>query len=81
MSTLTEMITVPNVQLTFDQLVTAIRQLRPDARLKIQYLLAQDDISDDLADLALMSEPALARDWDTAEEDEAWSHLAQLPSL
>ncbi len=30
---------------------------------------------------AMLSEPALAVDWNTAEEDEAWSHLAQLPSL
>ncbi len=81
MSMLTETITVPNVQLTFDQIVTAIRQLRPEARLKIQQLLAEDDLSDELVDLALMSESALAREWDTDEEDEAWSHLAQLPSL
>ena len=30
---------------------------------------------------ALMSQAALAAEWDTPEEDEAWSHLAQLPSL
>ena len=30
---------------------------------------------------AMLSEAALAVDWNTAEEDEAWSHLAQLPSL
>ena len=30
---------------------------------------------------AMMSEPALAVDWKTPEEDAAWSHLAQLPSL
>ena len=30
---------------------------------------------------ALMSQPALAVEWDTPEEDDAWSHLAQLPSL
>jgi hypothetical protein len=30
---------------------------------------------------AMLSEPALAVDWDTPEEDEAWSRLAQLPSL
>ncbi len=31
--------------------------------------------------LAVLSEEALARDWLQPEEDEAWSHLAQLPSL
>jgi len=30
---------------------------------------------------ALMSQAALAVEWDTPEEDKAWSHLAQLPSL
>ena len=30
---------------------------------------------------ALLSEPALASEWLTPEEDTAWSHLAQLPSL
>ena len=30
---------------------------------------------------AMLSEPALAREWLTPEEDTAWSHLAQLPSL
>ncbi len=28
-----------------------------------------------------LSEAALARDWDRPEEDAAWSHLDQLPSL
>ena len=30
---------------------------------------------------ALLSEPALASEWLTPEEDTAWSHLVQLPSL
>jgi hypothetical protein len=28
---------------------------------------------------ALLSEPALAKDWDRPEEDAAWSHLQQEP--
>ena len=32
-------------------------------------------------DTAMLSEAALAVDWNTAEEAEAWSHLTQLPSL
>ena len=31
-------------------------------------------------DTALLSEKSLARDWDSPEEDEAWSHLESLPS-
>lgn len=30
---------------------------------------------------AAMSETALAVDWSTPEEDAAWAHLVQLPSL
>ena len=30
---------------------------------------------DDPAEAARLSEPALAADWDRAEEDEAWAHL------
>lgn len=40
-----------------------------------------DDPDDSFLSLALLSEPALAREWDQPEEDKAWSHLAQLPSL
>lgn len=38
-------------------------------------------VTSEVNELALLSEAALARDWDRPEEDEAWSHLAQLPSL
>lgn len=31
----------------------------------------------DVSDTALLSDPALAEDWDRPEEDEAWSHLQQ----
>lgn len=40
-----------------------------------------DEEADDLVNLALASEAVLAKDWERPEEDEAWSHLAQLPSL
>jgi hypothetical protein len=36
---------------------------------------------DEIVNSALLSEAALARDWNRPEEDEAWSHLGQLPSL
>lgn len=35
----------------------------------------------DSANLAQLSEVALAKDWERPEEGQAWSHLAQLPSL
>jgi hypothetical protein len=33
-----------------------------------------------VSETALLSEQALAEDWDRPEEDEAWSHLQQLAS-
>jgi hypothetical protein len=32
-----------------------------------------------LSETALLSEPALAKDWERPEEDEAWSHLQLEP--
>ena len=32
------------------------------------------------ADTAMLSEPALAEDWNRPEEDAAWSHLQQVQS-
>lgn len=34
-----------------------------------------------VSETALLSEPALAEDWNRPEEDEAWSHLQQVPSF
>lgn len=57
-------ITIPNVQLTLDQLITVIRQLEPEARSKIVQILSRhDDVTDvqtmnDVADPSVkMSEP------------------------
>ena len=33
----------------------------------------------DVPEIALLSEQALAKDWDQPEEDEAWSHLQSGP--
>jgi len=52
----------------------------PKSRRVIITILDEEP-EDELFNLALLSEPALARDWERPEEDEAWSHLAQLPSL
>jgi hypothetical protein len=52
----------------------------PKSRQVIITIL-DDEPADELTHLALLSEPALARDWERPEEYEAWSHLAQLPSL
>ena len=36
-----------------------------------------DELPLHVSETALLSEPALAEDWNTPEEDEAWSHLQQ----
>ena len=48
---------------------------------RIIITILNEEPTDDIKNLALLSEPALARDWERPEEDEAWLHLAQLPSL
>ena len=52
----------------------------PKSRRVIITILDEMPTSEEF-NLALLSEAALARDWERPEEDEAWSHLAQLPSL
>ncbi len=52
----------------------------PKSRRVIITILNEEP-TDETINLALLSEPALARDWERPEEDEAWSHLPQLPSL
>ena len=52
----------------------------PKSRRVIITILNEEPI-DKVINMALVSESALARDWERPEEDEAWLHLAQLPSL
>lgn len=40
-----------------------------------------EEVEPAVLETALLSEPALAVEWDTPEEDAAWLHLTQLPSL
>lgn len=48
----------------------------------VSYLADSDLETSDVGamETALLSEKSLARDWDTPEEDKAWSHLESLPS-
>lgn len=52
----------------------------PKSRRVIITILDEEP-EDELINLALVSEATLARDWERLEEDEAWLHLDQLPSL
>jgi hypothetical protein len=42
-------------------------------------VILEPEATADLAETALLSEPALAEDWNRPEEDAAWSHLQQGP--
>jgi predicted DNA-binding antitoxin AbrB/MazE fold protein len=50
-------------------------------RRRVIITILNEEPSDEITNLALLSELALAKDWERPEEDEAWSNLAQLPSL
>lgn len=54
-------------------------ELPPMRRVIITVLDEEPELS--ARETAMLSEAALAVDWLTPEEDAAWSHLAQLPSL
>ena len=60
------------------RLVEAIK-LPPMRRVLITVLDEEPEMS--ARESAMLSESALAVDWLTSEEDAAWSHLVQLPSL
>ena len=51
----------------------------PKARRAFVTILT-DELTPDIPETALLSEPALAEDWNRPEEDEAWSHLQQAQS-
>ena len=61
----------------------ALRILEPITlpRFRRVIITILEDESEDHAYLAEMSEIALAADWERSEEEEAWLHLARLPSL
>lgn len=44
-------------------------------RVLVTFLEDDETPAEGVADTALLSEAALAEDWNRAEEDEAWQHL------
>ena len=46
----------------------------PEARGALVTIL-EEALRPGVSETALLSEPALAQDWERPEEDEAWSHL------
>ena len=59
----------------------AVRLLEPlhlDRRHRALVTILADEPSE-AHETAILSEPALAQDWNRTEEDAAWSHLQQAP--
>ncbi len=50
----------------------------PQARRALITILEEEPATE-VSETALLSEQALAEDWNRTEEDEAWSHLQQVP--
>jgi hypothetical protein len=50
----------------------------PSARRALLTIL-EESPSQRVAETALLSEAALAEDWNRSEEEQAWSHLRQAP--
>ena len=48
---------------------------------RVLITILDEEPSDEILNVAMLSEPALAKDWERPEEDKAWLHLSQLPSL
>jgi hypothetical protein len=74
---------IQTVEAVIDQ-TGNLRLLQPIALPAMRRALVtilDDEPESSALETAMMSEPALAADWNTPEEDAAWSHLAQLPSL
>jgi hypothetical protein len=58
--------------------VRLLEPVRPRvARRTLVTILEERPVTRDV-ESALLSEPALAKDWNRPEEDEAWSHLQQV---
>ncbi|MBI4559101.1 MAG: hypothetical protein HY706_16070 [Candidatus Hydrogenedentes bacterium] len=61
-----------------------LRLLQPVALPSMRRALVtilDDEPEPSVLETVMMSEPALALDWNNPEEDAAWSHLDRLPSL
>ena len=58
-----------------------LESIKLPKKRRVIITIINEEPAEDAVNLALLSEAALATDWLRPEEDEAWSQLAQLPSL
>ena len=58
--------------------VRLLEPVRPGVARRALVTILEERPMTRAAESALLSEPALAEDWNRPEEDEAWSHLQQV---
>ena len=61
--------------------IKILENIKLTGKRRVIITILNEEPSEDEINLALLSEASLATDWLRPEEDKAWSHLAQLPSL
>jgi hypothetical protein len=68
---------IPTVEATIDEQgnVKLLEPVKLSSTRKALVTILEDAPSVSLNETALLSEPALAKDWNRPEEDVAWSHL------
>lgn len=59
--------------------VRLLEEVRLPAARRALVTILEEAPRRDQSETALLSEPALAKDWERPEEDEAWSHLQPEP--
>jgi hypothetical protein len=59
--------------------VKLLQPVRPASARRALVTILEESPAETPADDARLSEAALAADWNRPEEDEAWSHLRQVP--
>lgn len=55
--------------------VRLLERIQPFTRCRALVTILDERPSPEVPESALLSEAALAQDWDRPEEDDAWSHL------
>ena len=55
-------------------------EIKPKKVYRALVTILEEEPRTEIPETALLSEAALAKDWNKPEEDEAWQHLDELPS-
>jgi hypothetical protein len=74
----THMIKTVGAVIGEDGNVRLIKPLRPGGVRRALVMILDERPTDQPSESALLSEAALAEDWDRPEEDEAWKHLQKV---